>query len=108
MDEPIVMTLEVTNTTDRHMKLVFPSAQRFDFVVRQGKRTIWQWSAGRMFAQALGRYEMAPDETISYEHTWDQTGGDGTKPPLGAYTIEGMLMISPPLDTEPKSFGIVD
>jgi hypothetical protein len=106
--EPIVMTLEVVNRTDRGITLTFPTAQRYDFVVRHGKAIVWQWSDGRMFAQVLGRYELAPRDTIAYEYRWDQTLMDGTKPGLGAYTIEGMLMISPPLETGAKTFGIVD
>lgn len=106
--EPVSMTLEVVNPTDRSIRLTFPSAQRYDFVVKKGKQTIWRWSGGRMFAQVVGRHVMAPGDTIAYEYTWDQTGADGTKPGLGAYTVEGMLMISPPLKTGPKTFGIVD
>jgi hypothetical protein len=106
--EAIVMTLEVANTAGRTIHLTFPSAQRYDFVVKKGKETIWQWSGGRMFAQVLGRYELAPGDTTTYEYTWDQTKADGAKPGLGAYTIEGMLMISPPLKTPAKTFGIVD
>jgi hypothetical protein len=108
MGEPIVMTLEVTNKADRTVTLTFPTAQRYDFIIKKGKQTIWQWSAGRMFAQVVGRYELAPGDTISYEYTWDQTGADGTKPGLGAYTIEGLLMLSPPFRVGPKTFGIVD
>ncbi len=108
MGEPIVMTLEVTNKAGRAINLTFPSAQRYDFIVKQGKRTIWQWSAGRTFAQVVGSHELAPGETISYEYTWDQTAADGTKPALGAYTIEGLLMLSPPFRVGPKVFGIVD
>jgi hypothetical protein len=108
MGEPIVMTLEVVNPTDRSIRLTFPSAQRYDFVVKQAKATIWQYSGGRMFAQVLGRYDLAPGDTMAYKYTWDQTGADGTKPRLGAYTVEGMLMISPPLKTGAKTFGIVD
>jgi hypothetical protein len=106
--EPVVMTLQVVNLTDRSLKLTFPSAQRYDFIVGRGKATIWRYSDGRMFAQVLGRYDLAAGDTVTYEYTWDQTGMDGTKPGLGAYTVEGMLMITPPLKTGPKTFGIVD
>ena len=106
--EPIVMTIEVTNKAERTITLTFPSAQRYDFIVKKGKETIWQWSAGRMFAQVVGRYEIAPGETLAYEYTWDQAAQDGTKPGLGAYTIEGLLMLSPPFRVGPKTFGIVD
>ena len=108
MREPIVMTLEVTNVTGRTVHLTFPSAQRYDFIVKKGKETIWQWSGDRMFAQVLGRYDLAAGDTVTYEYTWDQTKADGTKPGLGAYTLEGILMISPPLKTPARTFGIVD
>lgn len=108
MREPVVMTLAVANTTGRTLHLTFPSAQRYDFVVKKGKETIWQWSEDWTFAQVLGRYELGPGDTMTYRHVWDQTKADGTKPGLGAYTLEGMLMISPPLKTPAKTFGIVD
>jgi len=106
--EPIVMTITVTNKAERAITLTFPSAQRYDFIVKKGKEAVWQWSAGRMFAQVVGRYEIAPGDTISYQYTWDQTALDGTKPGLGAYTIEGLVMLSPPFRVGPKAFGIVD
>jgi hypothetical protein len=106
--EPIVMTIEVTNKADRTITLTFPSAQRYDFIVKRGKQTIWRWSDERMFAQVVGRHEIAPGETLAYEYTWDQTTADGTKPELGAYTVEGLLMLSPPFEVGPKPFGIVD
>jgi hypothetical protein len=106
--EPIVMTLEVTNKTDRTLELTYPSAQRYDFVVMKGKESIWRWSGGKMFAQVIARYQLARGDTIAYEYTWDQTRADGTKPGLGAYTVEGMLMVSPPLKTGTRTFGIVD
>ena len=108
MGEPVGMTLQVVNITDRSIRLTFPSAQRYDFIVSRGKAAIWRYSDSRMFAQVLGRYDLAPGDTVSYEYTWDQSGTDGTKPGLGAYTVEGMLMITPPLKTGPKTFGIVD
>jgi len=106
--EPIVMTLTVISKADRTITLNFPTAQRYDFIVKKGKRTVWRWSASRMFAQVAGKYEIAPGDTLSYQHTWDQTTSDGTKPELGAYTIEGLLMLSPPFRVGPKTFGIVD
>ena len=106
--EPVVMTLTVRNTTDRALNLIFPTAQRYDFVVSRGKKVVWQWSHGRMFAQARGRHSIAPHDSISYEITWDQKDLDGAELSLGTYRIQGILKASPEVVSEERTFGIVD
>jgi hypothetical protein len=106
--EPVVMTLQVVNLSASPLHLTFPTAQRYDFIVTRGRERVWEWAGGRMFAQVIGGYDLAAGDTLTFHYTWDQTGADGTKLTLGAYTIEGMLMTSPPVVTAPRAFGIVD
>ncbi len=108
MREKIVMTLVARNTTARPLLLTFPTAQRFDFIVTDGKQIVWQWSHGRMFAQARSRHTIAPHDSITYEFTWDQIANDGTEPRLGRYTIQGVLKIDPEIASTKHVFGIVD
>ena len=106
--EPIKMRLRVTNTTSRSLKLFFPTAQRYDFIVRKGDETLWQWSEGMMFAQVTSTLVLEPDTTITYEATWNQITRDGKALPLGRYTVEGILRTQPEVASEPRIFGIVD
>ncbi len=106
--EPLVMTLTVTNVKGKDLILAFPTAQRYDFIVRKGKLVVWRWSEGMMFAQAIGRKTLKAGESVSYEITWDQTGLEDMKPPLGTYSVQGILKTMPEIVSEERVFGIVD
>ncbi len=106
--EPIVMTLTVANVKGEDLTLTFPTAQRYDFIVRKGKQVVWRWSEGMMFAQVIGRESLRAGDSISYEITWDQSGLEDMKPPLGAYSAQGILKTTREIISEEKDFGIVD
>ena len=106
--EPVVTTLRVTNIKGEDLTLTFPTAQRYDFIVRKGKQTVWVWSEGRMFAQVIGREKLRAGESLSYEITWDQSGLENIRPPLGAYTLQGILKTTQEIASEEREFGIVD
>ena len=106
--EPVVMSLKVTNNKEEDLALTFPTSQRYDVIVRKGQETVWVWSEGRMFAQAIGRETLGAGETFSYEVTWDQSGLENVRPPLGAYTVQGVLKTIPEIASETREFGIVD
>ena len=106
--EPVVMTLKVTNVSKEDLVFTFPTAQRYDFIVRKGKQPVWIWSEGMMFAQVIGREALGAGESVSYEITWDQSGLENIRPPLGAYSVQGILKTNPKITSEEREFGIVD
>ena len=106
--EPMEMKLTVTNVTDRTVTVTFPTAQRFDFVIKRDGKPVWQWAADMMFAQSVTREEIAPLDSLVLGTKWDQVLPDGTNPGLGAYTIQGVLKTRPERVTNEKRFGIVD
>ena len=106
--EPLVMTLTVANVKEEDLTLTFPTAQRYDFIVRKGKQIVWRWSEGMMFAQVIGRETLRAGESLSYEITWDQSGLEDMKPPLGAYSVQGILKTTQEIVSEEQAFGIVD
>jgi hypothetical protein len=106
--EPVVMSLRVTNNKEEDLTLTFPTAQRYDFIVRKGKEIVWIWSEGRMFAQVIGRLTLGAGETVTYDINWDQSGLESMRPPLGAYTVQGILKTMPEIASEEREFGIVD
>lgn len=58
--EPIQLTLAVVNHGAQPVVLRFPTAQRYDVVVRERQgRQVWRWSADQMFAQVLGEETLA-------------------------------------------------
>jgi hypothetical protein len=70
--------VHVTNTTSSPIALEFTTAQRYDFEVseRDGD-LVWRWSDGMMFAQALGREDLAPGESRRYMAGWPVPGRQG-------------------------------
>ena len=108
LPEPVVITLRVTNIKEEDLTLTFPTAQRYDFIVKKGKQIVWVWSEGRMFAQAIGRETLKTGETFSYEVIWDQSGLESIQPPLGTYTVHGILKTTLEIASEEREFGIVD
>jgi hypothetical protein len=78
----VTFVLQVTNTTEGPLDLTFPTGQSFDFVVSDGGREIWRWSAEQMFTQAIRHEQLGPGETQRHEATWE--------PPPG---VEGELLV---------------
>jgi hypothetical protein len=106
--ETVIMRLIVRNRTDRSLKITFPTQQRFDFIVKKGKKILWQWSGGMLFAQVTAEGVLTPGDSLIYETSWDQRLADGTSPQLGAYTVHGILKIVPETTGRQRMFGIVD
>ena len=68
----VTLTFHVTNNTDKHLELTFPSGQTHDFVVLDSAgRAVWRWSADRMFTQALQNRLLESGETTSFDGQWD-------------------------------------
>lgn len=86
--EPIGLKLRVFNRTREKLALHFRDAQRCDFTLADEKgNKIWQWSAGRIFAQALGEEELGPgQEELVYSATCEEKLSPGT------YALTGVLV----------------
>lgn len=82
----VLFMLQVTNTAEEPIPLDFSSGQSYDFVVRDGEREVWRWSADQMFTQALRSEVVAPGETLTYEATWTPPAGLS-----GEFTVTGRL-----------------
>lgn len=100
--DPITITLTVKNTRKAPLRLAFSSGQKYDFVVQRGKKdprgeTVWQWSRGKMFTQALTSFELAPGKTQTYTEKFDPAGpqnDDAQKVKQitkGVYTVTGIV-----------------
>lgn len=63
--------VHVTNVTDRPLVLEFGSAQRYDVEVRDDDGdAVWQWSADRVFAQVVGREDLAAGASMRFTTEW--------------------------------------
>lgn len=87
--DSVQFMLQVTNTGTAPVELNFSSGQSFDFVVRDGEREVWRWSADQMFTQALRTESLAPGETRTFQAMWRP--GQALR---GEFTAVGMLTAS--------------
>jgi len=91
--EPVEMTLSVTNASGQAVELQFDTSQRYDFAFHDAaEREVWSWGQERMFAQVLGREEIAPGETRTFKERFLGTL------PAGVYRVTARLTAreSPP------------
>lgn len=85
---PLILTL--TNLADTSLELTFPSAKTHDFIVRDERgRTVWQWSSGRAFAQALTERTLVAGGRLKRDAVWDGRDNQGKPAKAGQYEAEG-------------------
>lgn len=68
--DSVRFVLRVTNAGSAPVELHFVSGQTHDFLVRDGERELWRWSAGMGFIQALRSETLAPGETRDFAESW--------------------------------------
>ena len=91
----ITITLTVTNKGSSSLKLAFPSAQQYDFVITMGGEEIWRWSHDKMFAAVLTEVTLAPSESVVYQEKWPQKDNQGKPVSPGRYQAIGVLKAHP-------------
>lgn len=82
----VTLTFTVANPSKDAAKVVFPSGQKYDFVVidsASGKEA-WRWSAGRGFTQAIVEQTLPAGGTLSFVEKW-------TPPSRGRYLARAVL-----------------
>jgi LysM repeat protein len=89
--QPVHITLVKTNVGEHPITLTYPTTQRFDFFVRRSRTgpVIWQWSAGRLFAQVVETVVLQPSQSQVFRAAWDQIGNDGLPVGTGIFTVTG-------------------
>jgi hypothetical protein len=105
---PVRLTMSISNPARPTITLQFSSGQHYDFEVRRGRETVWRWSAGRMFTQALTTLTVGPGERRVYSETWNQRDNNGQPVPAGTYTAIATLttMARSQPQTPPVTFVI--
>ncbi len=73
------LAFHVTNNSEKRMEINFPSGQTHDFAVLDSTgRTVWRWSEGRLFTQALRNQVLAVGETATFSGRWNPGDRRGT------------------------------
>jgi len=84
------LALHATNSTTEPIRLEFPSAQRYDFMIRTtAGEVVWSWSADKSFAQMLGAETVPPGGTLRYRAEWNSGGRKGSFEAVGWLTAFG-------------------
>ena len=85
VDEDAEFVFHVVNTGTDPVELTFRSGQTADLTVYDADgETVWQWSEGRMFTQAIERATLDPGEAFEQQFLWNE-------PPDGTYTAVATL-----------------
>jgi len=75
----VEFALSVLNNTTKTVELRFPTSQTHDFVVLDSLgNTVWRWSDGRMFTQAMQSKTVKSSDTLTLEDHWDPRNAHGT------------------------------
>jgi hypothetical protein len=85
--------LRVTNAGTAAAVLVFPTSQRYDFILVDARGSErWRWSQGLMFTQVLTRESLEPGGSLEYEATFAAPAEEGEYRLIGSLLlIEGTL-----------------
>jgi hypothetical protein len=68
--DSVRFVLQVTNPTNGPVRIAFTSGLSHDFIVRDGAREVWRWSAGRSFVQSMVSLSLPAGETRTYAEVW--------------------------------------
>jgi hypothetical protein len=82
----VTLTFTVKNPSGDAVKVVFPSGQRYDFVVADSGTgtSVWTWSANKSFVAALGEETIPAGGSRTYVEKW-------TPPKRGLYLARAVL-----------------
>jgi len=87
----IRMTLR--NISGRDLKLTSSSGQRYEIVVtdEQGNN-VYQWSMHFSFISMIIDWELAADESVTYEEEWSYVNDEGDRLAPGTYVVRAVIL----------------
>ena len=89
---PIRLRVTLRNPSELPVDLSFSSGRTHDAVVLGPDGSeLWRWSKGRMFMQALGGMQLAPDSESSFELVCDPSAQGAPPLPPGRYRATGLI-----------------
>jgi len=91
IEDPVDLTLTVTNTGKEDLKFLFPTTQQYDFIVKRGETEIAKWSLGQTFIQGGLDLILAPGKSFTFNTRWLQKDQDNHFVPPASYDIIGIL-----------------
>lgn len=75
----VSFALKLTNETSRRLELNFPDGYTHDVTVLDAAgRTVWRWSNGRLFTQAMRNKMLGANESYEVTERWNPEGRSGS------------------------------
>jgi hypothetical protein len=90
-EDPVDLTLTVTNSGAQDAKFMFPTTQQYDFVVKRGETLIAKWSLGQTFVQSGLDLILAAGKSFTFNTRWLQKDQDNHFVGPGPYELVGMF-----------------
>lgn len=91
-NDTVLITLTLQNTTRTPQAYSFASMQRFDVLIKQDGKKIWQWSEERLFAQVFTKLVIAPGDSRVFKVEWNQVDRHGKRVQPGVYSIQAGIV----------------
>jgi hypothetical protein len=91
-EETVLMTLTWTNDSPVAQEVTFPSAQRYDVIVERDGQAVWQWSAGKFFAQVLTTLVIQPGDSRVFKVEWSLNSLPADLLPPGEYAVRAWIL----------------
>ncbi|HID10582.1 MAG TPA: hypothetical protein EYP17_04695, partial [Candidatus Latescibacteria bacterium] len=106
--EPVPLKFEVINIGSIAAHFIFSSSRRFDLLVKQDGRVIWQWSRGKYFLQVFTEVVLKPGESLAFGARWPQVDSAGNSVPPGSYEVLALLTAAEPVESAPLMIEVGD
>ena len=109
LGSPVDFSIVVRNISPDTVHATFPSACHADFAVMRDGAVVWNFMHDRHCAQIIGRATIAPGDSASFDMEWDGLSTTpGNRISMGRFTVKGILLTNPQIETEPVEFYLVD
>ncbi len=89
-EDPVDLTMTITNTGKDDVKFTYPTTQQYDFIVKSAATEIARWSLGTTFVQGNLDLILAPGKSFVFNTRWLQKDQDNHLVPAGSYEIIGL------------------
>ena len=88
LGDTVPITFTITNVSAGTTTVMLGGAPEAISQAKQGNVEIWNWATGKAFPAVLPYPQsIAPDETRTYDLSWDQKNNAGDQVLRGSYTI---------------------
>ncbi|MGG0739078.1 BsuPI-related putative proteinase inhibitor [Niallia taxi] len=87
------ITLTVANKSEKDLKLVFSSSQKYEISIRQkGGKEVYRYSANKSFLQALQELKLKAGDTHTWVEKWNYRKSNGEFVSSGEYSVKATLL----------------